>query len=178
VQGPWYGLVLAAATFVVVVFGAYPRQLVSHWSAPWLCGIGVIALVLGLVFARRNAQRAAELGPPVTGLSVRDCREVSKALTSGPVPANPAIRQAALLLGQRALPPATRSARLVVVVSVLNVLLQVVGFVLEPRHYTLGALLALIVFSTATGYYLNFAHLLGARVQLLRDYSQAPADLP
>jgi hypothetical protein len=60
---------------------------------------------------------------------------------------------------------------------VLNVLVQVMNFVLDPHHFTLLGLATIILFSVLGGYSWNYPHLLEARVQLLRAYSPAPAQV-
>jgi hypothetical protein len=168
VQWPVYGLVLALGLDPFVLIGDYPdRRLFSHGTGLWLLDIAATALLMGLLVALKNAERLAQLRPAVTPLSVLACRQVSKALKSGPVPADPAIRHVPVLLAQRTLGTATSSARLLVVVAVLNALAQAANFLVNPHHFTLMGLVLVVLFAVLGTYYWNYPRLLDARYRLL-----------
>jgi hypothetical protein len=174
VQWPVYVLVLALTVLPIGALGDYPddRGTFSRLAVMWVVSIIVGALVFGLVLAVRYTRRLAVLPPAMAKLSVRGCREVSRALTRGPVPVDPVIRQAAVLLAERAV-GSTRSTKFVAVVLAVNVLLQVVSFLVNPHHFTLLGIALIVFLSGCVGYYSIYANLLEARLELLRVYPPA-----
>ncbi|MEE6179495.1 hypothetical protein [Mycobacterium sp. 050134] len=166
-QWPLYALVLMAGLTPLVMIGDYPNG-PSHWtSAPWWITVAAVAVVMGLATALGSARRMAGLRPSLESLSLADCRHVVKAMRSGPLPEDPARRQATRQLIGRVRDSMAGSAKLMIVVCWILVAVQVAGFVSEPRHFALRSLVLAVAFGYLAGYYWYYPRLLDARLGLL-----------
>ncbi|BBX64649.1 hypothetical protein MSAS_38230 [Mycobacterium saskatchewanense] len=168
-QWPLYALVVVLGLTPLVMIGDYPTgPAPSHWtSAPWWITVAVVALVIGLATALGSSRRMTGLRPSLEALSFADCRQVSKAMRSGPVPDDPARRQAARQLIKRARDSIAGSAKLMIAACWILVAVQVVGFISDAQHFTLRSLVLTVAFAYLGGYYWYYPRLLDARLQLL-----------
>jgi hypothetical protein len=168
-QWPVYTLLLMLGSVPTLMLGDYPTGPAPHWNdSRWWIGIFAGALVLGLVAALIAAHRYASLRPTMAGRSISDHRQVSAALRSASMPADPAIQQAVLHVAQRTRDAFAGNAKLIIAAMALNVVVQVIGFVDDPRHFTLLRLLSVAGFSFLSGFYWYYPRLLDTRLRLLR----------
>jgi len=84
-------MIFIAAGVPVAVINREDEQ--GQWLGWWI-GIAVVALVVGLVWALAARSRAPQLRQLLDGLTPAQYRQVSKAVLSGPIPADLAIRRA------------------------------------------------------------------------------------
>jgi hypothetical protein len=122
-----------------------------------------------LAAAYGSARRLAEL-PLATQLSVPACRQVSKALKSGPVPADPDIRDVAVGLGERILRSSATATKVLPLAAAFVVLSQAAILLEAPHRVTGLGLVTAVVFTAQGVYYWIYPKLIEARVQLMRAY--------
>ncbi|WP_156763432.1 hypothetical protein [Mycobacterium scrofulaceum] len=159
----------------LVMIGDYPSgPSPAHWtSAPWWITIAVGALLIGLATALGSVRRMAGLRASLETLSFAECRQMSKAMRSGPLPDDPATRRAARQLIERARDSIAGSAKVMIAACWILVATQFIGFIGDARHFTLRNLLLAVAFAYLAGYYWYYPRLLDARLELL-DRPAAP----
>ncbi|OBI04083.1 hypothetical protein A5679_15620 [Mycobacterium scrofulaceum] len=174
-QWPLYALVVMLGLTPLVMIGDYPSgPSPAHWtSAPWWITIAVGALLIGLATALGSVRRMAGLRASLETLSFAECRQMSKAMRSGPLPDDPATRRAARQLIERARDSIAGSAKVMIAACWILVATQFIGFIGDARHFTLRNLLLAVAFAYLAGYYWYYPRLLDARLELL-DRPAAP----
>lgn len=178
---PWWiqwlvysALIFTAAGIPVAVIN---RNEQGQWLGWWI-GVAVVALVVGAVCSLATRARAPQLRQLLDGLTPAQYRQAAKAVLSGPIPIDPAIRRAAARLAQntverqlRVMSPAVRKS--LIGFMALNVLIQL----------SVSAFGATISFSTVSNaavftgiavFWWLYPPLLEARAQLLTGYVHAP----
>ncbi|OBG82099.1 hypothetical protein [Mycobacterium sp. E3305] len=170
-QWPLYALAVMLGLAPLVMIGDYPSgPSRSHWtSAPWWITVAIVALVIGLATALGSVRRMAGLRPTLGTLSFAECRHVSEAMRSGALPDDPATRDAARQLIERARDSIAGSAKLMITACWILVSVQVFGFISDAKHFTLRSLLLAVAFAYLAGYYWYYPRLLDARLQLLDE---------
>lgn len=179
---PWWiqwlaysALIFIAAGVPVAVINREDEQ--GQWLGWWI-GIAVVALVVGLVWALAARSRAPQLRQLLDGLTPGQYRQAAKAVLSGPIPADPAIRRAAARLAQRAVERQFRSISPVV----CQVLVWAMGVnaSIQVGSAAFGATISFITvfnaaaFSGMAVFWWLYPPLLQARAQLLAGFVHAP----
>ncbi|WP_237158268.1 hypothetical protein [Mycobacteroides franklinii] len=179
---PWWIQWLAYAAMFFIAAGV-PVAVINRedeqgqWLGWWI-GIAVMALVVGLVWALAARSRTPELRGLLDGLTPAQYRQVSKAVLSGPIPADPAIRRAAARLAQRAVERQFRS----ISPLVRQVLVWAMGVnaLIQVGSAAFGATISFITvfnaafFSGLAVFWWLYPPLLQARAQLLAGFVHAP----
>lgn len=175
IQWPVYtALIFTTAGIPVAIIN---RNEQGQWLGWWI-GIAMVALVVGLVWALAARSRAPQLHQMLDGLTPAQYRQAAKAVLSGPIPTDSAIRRAAARLAQnaverqlRVMSPTVRKA--LIGFMALNVLIQL----------SVPAFGSTISFSTVSNaatftgiavFWWLYPPLLEARAQLLADAGLAP----
>ncbi|WP_236737498.1 hypothetical protein [Mycobacteroides franklinii] len=173
----WLGytaLIFVSAGVPVAVIN---RNKPGQWLGWWI-GIAVVALVVGLVCSLAAQSRAPQLRQLLDGLTPAQYRQAAKAVLSGPIPADPAIRRAAARLAQnaverqlRVMSPALRKS--LIGFMALNVLVQlsVSAFGTTISFSTVSNA---AVFTGIAVFWWLYPPLLEARAQLLAAPVHAP----
>lgn len=174
---PWWiqWLVYAAYTTVTFAFFMVVTDIpgdpdrAARWSQPvWWCGSLVVGVaVAGLIVAVQSSHRST-LQNLLTGVAPDQYGQVSKAVTSGPIPDDPAMRAAAARFAQYRLDQSQRFPRWLLPLALgLVVVSQAVGFLGDPQSITLTRLLIVLLCpGLAVHSWLN-PRLLETRAQLL-----------
>lgn len=142
----------------------------GQWLGWWI-GIAVVAVVVGLVWSLAAWSRAPQLRQLLDGLTPGQYRQAAKAVPSGPIPADPAIRRAAARLAQRAverqfgtMTPGVR--RFLIGAMAVYVAFQLGDFALgkpvSPSNFFTA-----VLFAAAAVHWWLYPPLLEARAQLL-----------
>lgn len=175
IQWPVYTtLIFASAGIPVTIIN---RNEQGQWLGWWI-GIAVVAVVVGLVWALAARSRAPQLRQLLDGLTPAQYRQAAKAVLSGPIPADPAIRRAAARLAQRAVERQFRSIS-PVVCQVLVWAMGVNAFI-QVGSAAFGATISFVtvfnaaVFSGMAVFWWLYPPLLQARAQLLAGFVYAP----
>ncbi|ALR12214.1 hypothetical protein MYCSP_13185 [Mycobacteroides saopaulense] len=144
----------------------------------WWTGIAVVALVVGLVWALAARSRAPQLRQLLDGLTPAQYRQAAKAVLSGPIPAEPAVRRAAARLAQntierqlRMMTPAVR--KLLIGIMAVNVLIQV-GISATGAITSFTTICNAAVFAGLAVFWWLYPPLLEARAELLAGPVHAP----
>lgn len=175
-QWPVYGvLIFAAAGIPVAVINREDEQ--GQWLGWWI-GIAVVALVVGLVWALAARSRASQLRQLLDGLTPAQYRQAAKAVLSGPIPADPAIRRAAARLAQRAVERQFRSispvvSQVLVWAMGVNALFQL-GSAAFRATISFVTVFNAAFFSGLAVFWWLYPPLLQARAQLLASFVHAP----
>ncbi|WP_234881078.1 hypothetical protein [Mycobacteroides salmoniphilum] len=178
---PWWiqwlvysALIFTAAGVPVAIIN---RNEQGQWLGWWI-GIAVVALVVGLVWALAARSRAPQLRQLLDGLAPAQYRQAAKAVLSGPIPTDPAIRRAAARLAQRAVE--RQFPRISPVVCQLLMWAMGVNALFQVGSAALGATISFVtvfnaaVFSGMAVFWWLYPSLLQARAHLLAGFVHAP----
>ncbi|CPR40046.1 Uncharacterised protein [Mycobacteroides abscessus subsp. massiliense] len=179
---PWWiqWLVYSALIFTTagIPVAIVNRHEPGQWLGWWI-GIAIVALVVGLVCSLAARSRAPQLRQLLDGLTPGQYRQAAKAVPSGPIPADPAIRRAAARLAQRAVERQFRSIS-PVLCQVLVWAMGVNAFI-QVGSAAFGATISFVtvfnaaVFTGAAVFWWLYPPLLQARAQLLAGPAYAPS---
>lgn len=171
---PWWiqWLVYSALIFTTagVPVAIINRNEQGQWLGWWI-GIAIVALVVGLVCSLGARSRSPQLRQMLDGLTPTQYQQASKAVLSGPIPADPAIRRVAARLAQRAverqfgtITPGVR--RFLIGAMAVYVAFQLGDFALgkpvSPNNFFTA-----VLFAAAAVHWWLYPPLLEARAQLL-----------
>jgi hypothetical protein len=163
-------LIFTAAAIPVAIIN---RNEQGQWLGWWI-GIAVVALVGGLVQSLAARSRAPQLRQLLDGLTPAQYRRASKAVLSGPIPADPMIRRAAARLAERqrtAIPPVVHKAMAWVMAA--NVVIQLVAASFS-RPVTFINFSTAVIFAGLCVFWWLYPLLLEARAQLLAGPTHTP----
>ncbi|RIS79124.1 hypothetical protein D2E44_20900 [Mycobacteroides abscessus] len=168
-------LIFIAAGIPVAIINREDKQ--GQWLGWWI-GIAVVALVVGLVWALAARSRAPQLQQLLDGLTPAQYRQAAKAVLSGPIPTDPAIRRAAARLAQntidrqlRMMTPVVR--KFLIGSMAVNVFIQV-GISATGATISFATVCNAAVFTWAAVFWWLYPPLLEARAQLLAGPVLAP----
>ncbi|KRQ26421.1 hypothetical protein AOT83_19015 [Mycobacteroides sp. H001] len=168
-------LIFIAAGVPVAIINREDEQ--GQWLGWWI-GIAVVALVVGLVWALAARSRAPQLYQAFDGLTPAQYRQASKAVLSGPIPADPTIRRAAARLAQntidrqlRMMTPVVR--KFLIGSMAVNVLIQV-GISATGATISFVTVYNAAIFAGMAVFWWLYPPLLEARAQLLADARRTP----
>lgn len=174
---PWWiqwlvytALIFTAAGIPVAVIN---RNEPGQWLG-WRIGIAVVALLVGLVWSWAARSRAPQLRQLLDGLTPAQYRQAAKAVLSGPIPTDPAIRRAAARLAERqrtSLPPGLRKALIWIMAA--DTLMQL-GTSAFGSKITFATLSSATIFAAMAVFWWLYPPLLEARAQLLAGSAHAP----
>ncbi|WP_237161201.1 hypothetical protein [Mycobacteroides salmoniphilum] len=175
IQWPVYtALIFTGAGIPVAIIN---RNEQGQWLGWWI-GIAVVALVCGLVWSLAAWSRAPELHRLLDGLTPAQYRQATKAVLSGPIPTDPAIRRAAARLAERAVQrrlgittPGVR--KFLIGIMSINVLFRLGDFAFG-RPVTFINFSTAVAFAGAAVFYWLYPPLLEARAQLLAGAGPTP----
>ncbi|WP_227457841.1 hypothetical protein [Mycobacteroides chelonae] len=175
IQWPVYSaLIFTAAGIPVAIIN---RNEQGQWLGWWI-GITTVALVGGLAWALATRSRTPQLRQLLDGLTPAQYRQASKAVLSGPIPTDPAIRRAAARLAQntierqlRIMSPAVR--RFLIGSMAVNVIIQV-GISANGATISFATVCNAAVFTWAAVFWWLYPPLLEARAELLARPVHAP----
>lgn len=168
IQWPVYtALIFTTAGVPVAIIN---RDEQGQWLGWWI-GIAIVALVGGLVWALATRSRAPQLRQLLDGLTPAQYRQASKAVLSGQIPTDRAIRRVAARLAQRAverqfgtMTPGVR--RFLIGAMAVYVAFQLGDFALgkpvSPNNFFTA-----VLFAAAAVHWWLYPPLLEARAQLL-----------
>ncbi|WP_237161257.1 hypothetical protein [Mycobacteroides salmoniphilum] len=169
-QWPVYAvMIFGAAAIPVAVINREDEQ--GQWLGWWI-GIAVVAVVGALVWSLAAWSRAPQLRQLLGGLTPGQYRQAAKAVLSGPIPADPAIRRAAARLAEQrrtSMPAVARKAMIWAMAS--NVVIQLVSAAFRPVSFV-NFCVAVMLAAMGVFWWL-YPPLLEARGQLLAGPSPA-----
>ncbi|QOF26696.1 hypothetical protein E3G43_000218 [Mycobacteroides abscessus] len=176
---PWWvqwlvysALIFTGAGIPVVIVN---RHEPGRWLGWWI-GIAIVALGVGLVCSLAARSRAPQLRQMLDGLTPAQYRQATKAVLSGPIPADPAVQRAAARLAERwisAMSP--RFHKVLVWTMAANVVIQL-GSSAFGSKITFTTLSSATMFAAMAVFWWLYPPLLEARAQLLAG--AGPASLP
>ncbi|SLE94279.1 Uncharacterised protein [Mycobacteroides abscessus subsp. bolletii] len=178
---PWWiqwlvysALIFTAAGIPVAIIN---RDEQGQWLGWWI-GIAIVALVGGLVWALATRSRAPQLRQLLDGLTPTQYQQAARAVLSGPIPADPAIRRAAARLAEktieRQLPTLTPTVRKFPIgIMAVNVFIQV-GISATGAITSFTTVCNAAVFAGLAVFWWLYLPLLEARAQLLARPVHAP----
>lgn len=174
---PWW---IQWTAYAILIFTAagIPVAVINHrepgrWLGWWI-GIAVVALVVGLVWSLAARSRAPQLRQLLDGLTPAQHRQAAKAVLSGPIPTDPAIRRAAARLAERqrtSLSPGLRKALIWIMVA--DTLMQL-GTSAFGSKITFATLSSASTFAAMAVFWWLYPSVLEARAQLLAGSAHAP----
>lgn len=178
---PWWiqwlvysALIFTGAGIPVVIVN---RHEPGRWLGWWI-GIAIVALGVGLVCSLAARSRAPQLRQMLDGLTPAQYRQATKAVLSGPTPADPAVQRAAARLAQntierqlRMMSPAVR--RFLIGSMAVNVFIQV-GISATGATISFATVCNAAVFTWAAVFWWLYPPLLEARAELLARPVHAP----
>ncbi|WP_371750658.1 hypothetical protein [Mycobacteroides sp. LB1] len=167
---PWWiqwlvysALIFTAAGIPVAVTN---RNEPGQWLGWWI-GITVVAVIGGLVLSVAARSRAPQMRRLLDGLTPRQYRQAARAVLSGPVPADPAIRRAAARMAQRQRTSMTPRVRKVLIgIAAVDVLFQL-SISAFGRTITFSNLSTAVMLAGLSVFWWLYPPLLEARAQLL-----------
>lgn len=178
---PWWiqWLVYSALIFTTagIPVAIVNRHEPGQWLGWWI-GIAIVALVVGLVCSLAARSRAPQLRQMLDGLTPTQYRQATKAVLSGPIPADPTIRRAAARLAQRAVERQFRS--LPPVVSQVLMWAMGVNALFQVGSAAFGATISFVTvfnaasFSALAVFWWLYPPLLQSRAQLLAGFVHEP----
>ncbi len=174
---PWWIQWLVYSALIFTTAGI-PVAIINHneqgqWLGWWI-GIAVVALVVGLVWALAAWTKAPQLRQMLDGLTPAQYQQATKAVLSGPIPTDPAIRRAAARLAERqrsSTSPKLRKALLWIMAA--NVFIQLGSSALGSK-ITFTTLSSATMFAAMAVFWWLYPPLLEARAQLLAGARPAP----
>lgn len=174
---PWWiqWLVYSALIFTTagIPVAIVNRHEPGQWLGWWI-GIAIVALVVGLVCSLAARSRAPQLRQMLDGLTPTQYQQATRAVLSGPIPADPAIQRAAARLAERgssAMSP--RFHKVLVWTMAANVVIQLGGSAFGSK-ITFTTLSSATMFAAMAVFWWLYPPLLEARAQLLAGARPAP----
>jgi hypothetical protein len=174
---PWWAHFLVFGPLFVLVT-TLPLLTGGSRAPSALWGIAaVLGVLLGLVMVFAMRRGARPLRENLVGVAQSDYPKVAKALTDGPVPSDPAVRHAALLIARRSGEKLERRKPVMIGLLLVCAVLQAVSIL--DSHSSAGVtawrLLSLAMFAGLSVCYWLYPKLLLARARLLSAPEGAPA---
>ncbi|SHP03728.1 Uncharacterised protein [Mycobacteroides abscessus subsp. abscessus] len=149
----------------------------GQWLGWWI-GIAIVALIGGLVWALAAWTKAPQLRQLLDGLTPAQYRLAAKAVLSGPIPTDPAIRRAAARLAasavQRRLGATTPGVRKFLIGTMFVTILFRLGDFAFGRPVTFVNFYTAVLFAGLAVFYWLYPPLLAARAELLARPVHAP----
>lgn len=175
---PWWlrWLAYSALTFPfvagLVMLGDFPGvPTTASWAAPsswaWIAGL---TLATGLLLAVASPRNRALIRACLESVPPQDCRSVMRAAAAGPVPDDPAVRQAAAQLAgvlSRGLGGMSRVMPWLCGLLLLN---QVAQVCIATRPVVLRDVFLVAIWSGLTVYWRLYPRLIDARYELLSTH--------
>ncbi|RIR60146.1 hypothetical protein D2E61_08495 [Mycobacteroides abscessus] len=145
----------------------------GRWLGWWI-GIAIVALGVGLVCSLAARSRAPQLRQMLDGLTPAQYRQATKAVLSGPIPADPAVQRAAARLAERWISEMSpRFHKVLVWTMAANVVIQL-GSSAFGSKINFTTLSSATMFAAMAVFWWLYPPLLEARAQLLAGARPAP----
>lgn len=180
---PWwlrwlaYSAVMFPFIAGLVLLGDYPGESTTvPWTLPWSwVWTGTFTLATGLLLAVASPRRRASIRACLASISPQDYRSVARAVGTGPVPSDPAIRQAAAqLTGEqsRGLGGLRRWMPWLCGFLLVN---QIVQMCIATRPVVLREVFLIVIWSGLTVYWRLYPRLVDTQHQLLSMHQSCDA---